>query len=52
MPVAPALARRAQRQADLEWARAHLVPWVGRRITGRSSGDGVEPKRPGLTPIG
>jgi len=51
-PAAPVLARRAQRQADLEWARAHLAPWVGRRITGRSSGDDVEPKRPGLSPIG
>ncbi len=52
VPTVPVLPRRAQRQADLEWARAHLAPWVGRRITGRSSGDGVEPKRPGLSPIG
>ncbi|WP_223162704.1 SGNH/GDSL hydrolase family protein [Nocardioides antri] len=52
VPEVPELARRAQRQADLAWARAHLAPWVARRITGRSSGDGVEPKRPGLTPIG
>ena len=52
VPILPELPRRAQRQADLEWARAHLVPWVQRRITGRSSGDGVEPKRPGLSPIG
>lgn len=50
--VVPELPRRAQRQADLEWARTHLAPWVARRITGRSSGDGVEPKRPGLSPIG
>lgn len=52
VPTVPVLPRRAQRQADLEWARAHLAPWVGRRITGKSSGDGVEPKRPGLSPIG
>ncbi len=52
VPIVPELPRRAQRQADLEWARTHLVPWVQRRITGRSSGDGVEPKRPGLSPIG
>ena len=51
VPAVPVLPRRAQRQADLEWARAHLAPWVGRRITGRSSGDGVEPKRPSLSPI-
>jgi lysophospholipase L1-like esterase len=52
VPAAPELARRAQRQADLAWARTHLAPWVHRRITGRSSGDGVTPKRPGLSPIG
>lgn len=46
------LDRRAQRAADLAWARTHLAPWVHRRVTGRSSGDGVEPKRPTLSPIG
>ncbi len=48
----PTLSPRQQRYADLAWARTHLVPWVHRRITGRSSGDGVEPKRPTLEPIG
>nr|WP_218910318.1 SGNH/GDSL hydrolase family protein [Nocardioides thalensis] len=48
----PVLTRREQRHADLSWARTHLVPWVHRRVTGRSSGDGVEPKRPTLSPIG
>lgn len=52
VPPAPELPRRAQRQADLAWARTHLAPWVHRRITGRSSGDGVTPKRPSLSPIG
>lgn len=52
VPPVPELPRRAQRQADLAWARTHFVPWVHRRLTGRSSGDGVEPKRPGLSPIG
>ncbi|MBS4752911.1 SGNH/GDSL hydrolase family protein [Nocardioides sp. zg-ZUI104] len=52
-PVAlPVLSRREQRAADLAWARTHLAPWVQRRVTGRSSGDGVAPKRPTLTPIG
>lgn len=37
--------------SDLAWARSHLIPWVGRRVTGRSSGDGVSPKRPVLAPI-
>ncbi|GAB2973079.1 SGNH/GDSL hydrolase family protein [Nocardioides montaniterrae] len=47
----PVLSRRDQRRADLDWATTHLAPWVKRRVTGRSSGDGVEPKRPTLAPI-
>ncbi|MEV0587213.1 SGNH/GDSL hydrolase family protein [Nonomuraea sp. NPDC050310] len=39
------------RRADLEWARMHLTPWITRRLNGRSSGDGVDPKRPELSPI-
>lgn len=52
MPEVPRLTAREQRQADLQWAREHLAPWVGRRITGKSSGDNVEPKYPTLTPLG
>ena len=33
------------------WAGRHLAPWVKRRLTGRSSGDTVEPKRPRLTQV-
>lgn len=43
----PAEARRE----NLQWAGRHAVPWVRRRLTGRSSGDTVSPKRPTLTPI-
>lgn len=39
---------RNARQEDLYWAREYLVPWIGRRLTGRSSGDGMGPKRPEL----
>jgi lysophospholipase L1-like esterase len=42
---------RAGRRADLEWVVRHAVPWIRRRLTGRSSGDGVSPKRPTLSPI-
>jgi len=28
------------------WTGKHLAPWIGRRVTGRSSGDDVNPKRP------
>ncbi|MFJ9019412.1 SGNH/GDSL hydrolase family protein [Streptomyces sp. NPDC102259] len=30
----------ARRVADARFARQHLLPWIGRRLTGRSSGDG------------
>ena len=51
VPAVPDLSRREQRASDLAWAREHLAPWVGRRLTGRSSGDGVSPKYPVLTPL-
>jgi len=31
--------------------REHVVPWIGRRLTGRSSGDGRLPKRATLLPV-
>ncbi|WP_436771361.1 SGNH/GDSL hydrolase family protein [Yinghuangia sp. YIM S09857] len=43
---APWLARR---KSDAQWAKVHLGPWLYRRVTGRSSGDGRPPKRPELT---
>lgn len=39
-----------RRSQDLSFARQHLLPWVGRRLTGRSSGDGRPAKRPELLP--
>ncbi|MFF0461323.1 SGNH/GDSL hydrolase family protein [Streptomyces mexicanus] len=39
-----------RRIADVRFAREHLLPWIGRRLTGRSSGDGRPPKRPELLP--
>ncbi|WP_058041460.1 SGNH/GDSL hydrolase family protein [Streptomyces roseifaciens] len=30
----------SRRAADARFTREHLVPWIGRRLTGRSSGDG------------
>jgi lysophospholipase L1-like esterase len=38
----------AARTADVIWAGKHLAPWIKRRLTGRSSGDGILPKRPTL----
>lgn len=44
----PWLQRRA---ADARWVRVHAAPWVHRRLTGRSSGDFVQAKRPELSPV-
>ncbi|MFD9464548.1 SGNH/GDSL hydrolase family protein [Streptomyces sp. NPDC060027] len=35
---------------ELRWAAGFLGPWIGRRMQGRSSGDGRIAKRPDLTP--
>jgi lysophospholipase L1-like esterase len=37
---------------EARWAREYLAPWVMRRLTGRSSADGVVCKRPELAEIG
>ena len=37
---------REARREDLVWAGKYLVPWVGRRIRRRSSGDNITAKRP------
>ncbi|MFI8186048.1 SGNH/GDSL hydrolase family protein [Actinacidiphila glaucinigra] len=39
------------RRDNIQWAREYLVPWIGRRLRGESSGDNVEPKRPDLLPL-
>ncbi|MER6250344.1 SGNH/GDSL hydrolase family protein [Streptomyces sp. NPDC054932] len=36
---------------NIQWAREHLAPWIGRRLRGESSGDHVEAKRPDLLPL-
>ena len=51
----PPMARRPRREfiaGEIEWARRHLAPWVGRRFRNESSGDGIEPKFPELTRVG
>jgi lysophospholipase L1-like esterase len=50
-PAFPQRRWLAARTADLAWAGRHLAPWVKRRLTGRSSGDGVTAKRPTLAPV-
>ncbi|MBC9715087.1 SGNH/GDSL hydrolase family protein [Streptomyces sp. TRM66268-LWL] len=36
---------------ELRWAAGFLGPWLGRRLRGRSSGDGRVAKRPELLPV-
>ncbi|GAA3295202.1 SGNH/GDSL hydrolase family protein [Dactylosporangium vinaceum] len=37
--------------AELSWIRRHMLPWAGRHILGRSSGDNRECKRATPTPV-
>ena len=48
----PDLSGRELRARHLQWARSYALPWVHRRVTGRSSGDGVTAKRPVVGPVG
>jgi lysophospholipase L1-like esterase len=41
----------AARRQDGRWAREYAMPWVRRRVSGGSSGDGLCAKRPELLPL-
>nr|WP_202459844.1 SGNH/GDSL hydrolase family protein [Streptomyces sp. SID1328] len=43
-PVLPPRGTLEIRRDDVHWARTHLVPWIGRRLRGESSGDHVVAK--------
>lgn len=51
LPPLPAASGLRAAGAELRWAAAFLGPWLGRRIRGRSSGDGRTAKRPELLPL-
>ncbi len=51
LPPQPPLPPRHALTEDVRWLTGHLAPWVGRRLRGISSGDGVTPKRPTPTPV-
>ncbi|MFF7364365.1 GDSL-type esterase/lipase family protein [Streptomyces sp. NPDC008125] len=40
MGTATPIRWRTRRIEDVRFAKQHLAPWIGRRLTGRSSGDG------------
>ncbi|MFD4531932.1 SGNH/GDSL hydrolase family protein [Kitasatospora sp. NPDC058397] len=50
LPPAAPPGRAERLRADARWLGGHLGPWIGRRLTGRSSGDGRPPKRAELLP--
>ncbi|HET6152632.1 MAG TPA: SGNH/GDSL hydrolase family protein [Marmoricola sp.] len=50
-PTLPVLSARERLEANAAWTRDFLGPWIHRRLTGRSSGDTIDPKRPVLAPI-
>jgi lysophospholipase L1-like esterase len=51
-PAAPGRsAWLAARRVDMRWARIHAAPWMVRRLRGVSTGDGLAPKRPELSPV-
>jgi lysophospholipase L1-like esterase len=47
----PDVPRREAREATLAWVHGFALPWLGRRLRGTSSGDGVQPRRPTLGPL-
>jgi lysophospholipase L1-like esterase len=51
LPGSARATRAAALAADARWVRVHLAPWIGRRIRGVSSGDGIAAKHPALVEI-
>jgi len=52
-PLPPDAPDTSLRQAldEVRWVAVYLAPWILRRLRGRSSGDGITPKRPTLCPV-
>jgi hypothetical protein len=51
LPGSPRATRRAALVSDVRWIRVHLLPWIGRRLRGVSSGDGLSPKQTELVDV-
>ncbi len=51
VPDLPGSDQESARPAKLEYWREYVLPWIGRRLTGRSSGNAREPKHAGLTGV-
>src|SRR5260221_1624180 len=51
LPAVPRRGVGGAIQAEAQWVRRHLAPWIWRHLQGRSSGDGVSAKLPGLVEV-
>jgi lysophospholipase L1-like esterase len=51
LPPGDPIRRATAISTELVWMSRHMAPWIVRRIRGRSSGDGLSPKRPALAPL-
>lgn len=51
LPSPPSRRRHEVLRAELAWGRRHLLPWVGRHLRGKSSGDNRFAKRPNPSPV-
>lgn len=51
LPETAPLSRRERLAGEVAWAKRFAGPWIVRRVTGRSLGDDVAPKRPTFAPV-
>jgi lysophospholipase L1-like esterase len=51
LPPAKRPGRVVRKWSDMVWVAKYFAPWIKRRLTGKSSGDNVLPKRPHLLPL-
>ena len=51
LPPQPPPTAAQRLRAEGAWIRDNLLPWAWRHLHGRSSGDGIAPKRPELRPV-
>jgi len=51
LPAAAPISRADVARSNVRWAREYVVPWVNRRLRGRSSGDTISAKRPTVTAV-
>ena len=51
LPARPRTTVADLAKAEWAWTRKHLLPWIWRHMQGKSSGDGITPKRPTLMPV-